>query len=526
FNAGGNSELFSVEVCHNGFFCVLRDNLSYLCTSTAVFDNCNAHNWSTTSIDEILRYLGYQRDGVLQVYWCLPGKDIADGLVPVDRETHFAEMVRLSISHKTLVLYIDHKNFIRKFKNEVILTEGPFIPGVISPRRVPWTSNLVEEQEQPNEGLAEKVEPIVVEVLEGGGLAEQVQPIVDKVLQDHLHADGGLVQQVEPIVDEVLEDHLHADGGLVEQVEPIVDEVLEDQAHGIGGLAEQLQPIVDEVLEDHVQEVQVDMSDSESDCSIYDSDYDAEDGDDDLFADNVDIEVNDNNEKEIVEENEDEEALEDEDLNMIGEEREKLKHNIRAFNPEVDMDNPIFKIGMVFSGVEEARKALAAYTIRNRVQIKKMKNDKRRLEAVCDGDCDGGCNWYFKAANDSRFGGFVLNAYEGNHRCENVWELRALTANVLKEKFINEFRDNQKLDLKGFSAKVTREFNMTPERWKLGRARKAALLEIHGDEEEQFRLLHDYGQELKRSNPGSTFFLSTNSVNDPTSTRHKEHLST
>uniref|UniRef100_A0ACD5WYC4 Uncharacterized protein n=1 Tax=Avena sativa TaxID=4498 RepID=A0ACD5WYC4_AVESA len=418
-------------------------------------------------------------------------------------------MVRLSGSHKTLVLYIDHKNFLKKFKDSVILTEGPFIPGIIIPRRVPWTSNLVAEQVHPNEVLA-----------------EQVEPFVDGVLEDHVQPDGGLAEQVQPFVGGFLEDHVQPDGGLAEQAQPIVNEVLDDHVLPDGGLEEQAHPVVDEVLEDHVQQVQVDGSGSDTACSIYGSDYDAEDGDDDLFADNVDIEVNDHNEKEIVEENEDEEALEDEDLNMIGEQREKLKHKIREFNPEVDMDNPIFKIGMVFSGVEEARKALASYTIRNRVRIRKIKNDKRRLEAICDGDCDGGCNWYFRVAKDSRYGGFVLNSYEGNHKCERVWELRALTANMLKDKFINEFRDNQKLVLKGFAAKVTSEYNMSIERWKLRRARKAALLEIHGDEEEQFRLLHDYGQELKRSNPGSTFFLSTNSMNDLGSPEHKEHFAT
>jgi hypothetical protein len=32
-----------------------------------------------------------------------------------------------------------------------------------------------------------------------------------------------------------------------------------------------------------------------------------------------------------------------------------------------------------------------------------------------------------------------------------VWSLRALTAKILQEKFMHEFRDNQKLDLKSFA---------------------------------------------------------------------------
>jgi hypothetical protein len=67
---------------------------------------------------------------------------------------------------------------------------------------------------------------------------------------------------------------------------------------------------------------------------------------------------------------------------------------------------------------------------------------------------------------------------------------------------------------------------MCPERWKLNRARQVAFLEIHGDEEGHFTLLADYGQELRRSNPSSKFFLTTNSVNDPSSPDYKEHLAT
>ncbi|KAM0829903.1 hypothetical protein ACQ4PT_066579 [Festuca glaucescens] len=271
-----------------------------------------------------------------------------------------------------------------------------------------------------------------------------------------------------------------------------------------------------------MQNIQSDDSDSD-DFEFYDSDFDAEDGDDDIFADNVDKSVNDNNDKELCDEHEDEDALEDDDLNLREEDRKHLKKKFTAFNPEIDMDNPSFKRGMKFSGVDELRKALTTYSIRNRVKIKKLKNDKRRIQAVCA----PGYPWMLKASNDKRrTGGFVITAYEGTHKCEGSFPVKSITSKILTEKFMHEFRDNQKLDLKSFAAKVLREYKMCPERWKLSRARKDALLQIHGDEEGQFRLLMDYGQELRRSNLGSKFFLTTNSVNDPQSPDYKEHLAT
>ncbi|KAM0882954.1 hypothetical protein ACQ4PT_031942 [Festuca glaucescens] len=121
-------------------------------------------------------------------------------------------------------------------------------------------------------------------------------------------------------------------------------------------------------------------------------------------------------------------------------------------------------------------------------------------------------------------GAFVVKGYEGKHTCESVWKLKTLTAPFLTQKFLDEFRDNMKMDLQTFANKVQREYNMCPDRWKLGRARKDALTIIHGDEAAQINQLWDYGQELRRSNPGSKFFLTCNKVKVGDKT--EDHLAT
>jgi hypothetical protein len=178
-------------------------------------------------------------------------------------------------------------------------------------------------------------------------------------------------------------------------------------------------------------------SEDDDDSDFVDSDYDAEDGDDDLFHDHVDKDVNDNNKKEHIADLEDDNALEDDDLNLRKEEVEQLQYKFRAFNPEVDMDNPVFKVGMLFTDVKECRNALATYSIRNRVMVNKIKNEPGRLEAVCS----EGCPWWLKASSDSRSGGFIIKAYVGKHTCESKWELKAFFfgATGIKKKRSDQF---------------------------------------------------------------------------------------
>lgn len=75
------------------------------------------------------------------------------------------------------------------------------------------------------------------------------------------------------------------------------------------------------------------------------SEYDVEVLDDDLFVENMDIYVNDNNGKEGYIEEED--PLDDDDLNLNKDELSKLQYTFKAYNPEVVLNNPVFRVGLV-----------------------------------------------------------------------------------------------------------------------------------------------------------------------------------
>lgn len=112
-NAGDKEDMFSVVVEHNGIFCGIGESLSYVSPSVAFVDDCSTDTWSILWIDEILKQLGYERDGRLQVYWCKPDKALSDGLLCIQRDADILAMTSVVKEHKTLVLMIDHSNFLK-----------------------------------------------------------------------------------------------------------------------------------------------------------------------------------------------------------------------------------------------------------------------------------------------------------------------------------------------------------------------------------------------------------------------------
>ena len=260
---------------------------------------------------------------------------------------------------------------------------------------------------------------------------------------------------------------------------------------------------------------------------FFDSEYEMEDGDQDIletFADAVENEAPmrdvdasttakgnkkakgsrlkafDVSRPDIVSEEEDtdDEGL---DLSECDDEGEG-GHTFKSFRDE-DMQKPAFSVGLMFSSVEKLREAINEYSVRNRVDIKLPRNDRTRVRA----HCAEGCPWNLYASWDSRVKSFVVKTYYGGHTCQKEWKVRKCTARWIAGKYLESFRANDKMSITSLSRTIQKDWNLTPSRSKVARARRMIMRQIHGDEEQQFNSLWDYGQELRRSNPGSSFFL-------------------
>lgn len=251
-----------------------------------------------------------------------------------------------------------------------------------------------------------------------------------------------------------------------------------------------------------------DDEDTEDDPDFMDSDNEIDKGDDDLYMKFVDTNIQDkvaaSKEKGVMLVDEGDASFENEGLDLpeSSEDEGGIKLKFKNFQP-VDMESPEFSVGLLFGSVQEVRKAISQYSIKNRVATKTPRNNKARIEAICA----EGCPWRLTVSEDSRAKCFMVKKYVNKHTCSREWELKAVTAKYLAERYIEEFIADDKMTLQNFAKKVQKDLNITPSRHKLGRARRIAMKAIYGDEITQYSQLWDYGQELRRSNPGSLFFL-------------------
>ena len=139
----------------------------------------------------------------------------------------------------------------------------------------------------------------------------------------------------------------------------------------------------------------------------------------------------------------------------------------------------------------------------NRVEIKMPRNDKIRVRA----NYAEGCPWNLYASLDSKIKSYVVKTCNGGHTCQKEWKVRKCAARWIASKYLESFRAIDKMSITSLSRTIQKDWNLTPSRSKVARARRIIIRQIHGDEELQFNSLWDYGHELRRSNPRSSFFL-------------------
>ena len=153
-------------------------------------------------------------------------------------------------------------------------------------------------------------------------------------------------------------------------------------------------------------------------------------------------------------------------------------HVFKSFRDE-DMRNPTFSVGLVFPSVQKLREAINEYSVKNRVEIKMPRNEKTRVRA----HCSEGCPWNLYASEDSRMKSFVVKTYYGLHTCQKKWKVTKCTAKWIAAKYLDAFRANDKMSITSLNRTIQKDWNLTPSRSKVARARRLILKQIHGDEE-------------------------------------------
>ncbi|XP_044405103.1 uncharacterized protein [Triticum aestivum] len=235
---GSFDGLFTVEIRHRGFFFGSDCNMTYMDYEVDRFDNCDSDTWSVLWIDDFLKQLGYDRSvDKHDVYWCQPGKSVADGLKEIKCDADILLMISATTKHKNSLLIIDHGDTWQTLTTDDVLLDGATeLPRIITPSKVSKGKETAWSSENPNSPKQKREKRVRRSMYFGEGSSSGVGHVVEEM-------EGG---------------------------------------------------------ESREAEGQEDNCDEETDEEFYDSDFDAEDGDDDLFDKIVDKEVDDHRESEFI----------------------------------------------------------------------------------------------------------------------------------------------------------------------------------------------------------------------------------
>ncbi|XP_022873194.1 uncharacterized protein LOC111392160 [Olea europaea var. sylvestris] len=142
-----------------------------------------------------------------------------------------------------------------------------------------------------------------------------------------------------------------------------------------------------------------------------------------------------------------------------------------AFHVRTDLEDPVFRKGLIFESKATQKAAITEYLVRNNREIKLKKDDACRLKAKCQGDCP--------------------------------WVLYATKSITRPVGYLAYWRADQNISVTTFMERVKQDGLGDISHWQVYRSKEKTLEKIRESVVEHYKLLWDYCEELKRINIGT-----------------------
>ncbi|XP_073136523.1 uncharacterized protein [Henckelia pumila] len=195
--------------------------------------------------------------------------------------------------------------------------------------------------------------------------------------------------------------------------------------------------------------------------------------------------------------------VEEEDrlLSIVGFDEDDYKHP--SYDERLSTKHLQMVVGMIFKDVTQYRQVLADWAIRHGIKITFKKNEKTRVTAVCK----NGCDWRLHASVIMGGPLFQVKTMTGKHTCAKAPSNKLATYKYLAKRIENTIKDNPKIAVDKLKMTVLRKCKVKTSKYKVYRAKRAALKNLRGQDGAQYLSLWDYCETVRNFNPDSKLIL-------------------
>ncbi|KAK4430589.1 hypothetical protein Salat_1359600 [Sesamum alatum] len=148
-----------------------------------------------------------------------------------------------------------------------------------------------------------------------------------------------------------------------------------------------------------------------------------------------------------------------------------------------DCGNQIIDLheGIIFDNVQHFKEILTRYSVQEGIKVKKVKNDKQMVTAVCNNSDQ--CTWRLHASTYGDGVTFKIKNITGVHTCVRNLKGSGASAKWIASQFKDKYKCNPEKSVEELDSALRSKFGVHAYSSKLYRARKIAMNLAAGDHE-------------------------------------------